>query len=60
MCHGVKVDFFCLIPVQRSGMLNIIVCVKVVTDPGIPASTFKIDPEKRRVVPGQGVPRRVS
>jgi electron transfer flavoprotein beta subunit len=37
-------------------MLNIIVCVKVVTDPEAPTSTFKIDPEKRRVIPGQGVP----
>ena len=37
-------------------MLNIIVCVKVVTDPEAPASTFKIDPEERRVIPGQGVP----
>ncbi|OGO01919.1 MAG: hypothetical protein A2Y90_06050 [Chloroflexi bacterium RBG_13_52_12] len=37
-------------------MLNIIVCVKVVTDPEAPASTFKIDPEGKRVLPGQGVP----
>lgn len=37
-------------------MLNIIVCVKVVTDPEAPASTFKIDPEGRKVIPGQGVP----
>jgi len=37
-------------------MLNIIVCVKVVIDPEAPASTFKIDPEGLRVVPGQGVP----
>lgn len=37
-------------------MLNIIVCVKVVIDPEAPASTFKIDPEGRRVVPGPGVP----
>ncbi len=37
-------------------MLKIIVCVKVVTDPEAPASTFKIDPAARRVVPGQGVP----
>jgi electron transfer flavoprotein beta subunit len=36
--------------------LNIIVCVKVVTDPEAPASIFKIDPETRRVVPGPGVP----
>ncbi|MCJ7604706.1 MAG: electron transfer flavoprotein subunit beta/FixA family protein [Dehalococcoidales bacterium] len=37
-------------------MLHIIACVKVVTDPEAPASTFKIDTETRRVLPGQGVP----
>jgi electron transfer flavoprotein beta subunit len=37
-------------------MLNIIVCIKVVTDPEAPASTFKIDTEGRHVIPGQGVP----
>lgn len=37
-------------------MLNIIVCVKVVMDPEAPVSTFKIDPETRRVLPAQGVP----
>ena len=37
-------------------MLNIIVCAKVVTDPEAPASTFKLDPEGRRVVPAAGVP----
>lgn len=37
-------------------MLKIIVCVKVVADPEAPASTFKIDPALRRVIPGQGVP----
>jgi electron transfer flavoprotein beta subunit len=37
-------------------VLKIIVCVKVVTDPEAPASTFKIDPAGSRVVPGQGVP----
>jgi len=37
-------------------MLNIVVCVKVVIDPEAPASTFKIDPEGRRAIPGQGVP----
>jgi electron transfer flavoprotein beta subunit len=37
-------------------MLNIVVCIKVVTDPEAPVSTFKIDPEKRRVLPAQGVP----
>jgi electron transfer flavoprotein beta subunit len=37
-------------------VLNIIVCVKVVTDPEVPATTFKIDPEGKRVIPAQGVP----
>ena len=37
-------------------MLNIIVCIKIVTDPEAPASTFKIDPEGLRAIPGQGVP----
>lgn len=37
-------------------MLNIIVCVKVVLDPEAPVSTFKIDPEARRAIPGPGVP----
>jgi electron transfer flavoprotein beta subunit len=37
-------------------VLNIIVCIKVVTDPEAPASTFKIDPAGKRVLPGQGVP----
>lgn len=37
-------------------MLNIIVCVKVVTDPEAPTSTFKIDPQRLKVLPGQGVP----
>ena len=37
-------------------MLNIIVCMKVVTDPEAPASTFKIDPEGKRALPGQGIP----
>jgi electron transfer flavoprotein beta subunit len=37
-------------------VLKIIVCVKVVTDPEAPASTFKIDPTGHKVLPGQGVP----
>jgi electron transfer flavoprotein beta subunit len=37
-------------------MLKIIVCVKVVTDPEAPASTFKIDPAGQKVLPAQGVP----
>jgi electron transfer flavoprotein beta subunit len=36
--------------------MKIIVCVKVVTDPEAPASTFKIDPAGRRVLPAPGVP----
>jgi electron transfer flavoprotein beta subunit len=37
-------------------MLNIIVCVKVVTDPEAPVSSFKIDPEGKHILPAQGVP----
>jgi len=37
-------------------LLNIVVCVKIVPDPEAPVSTFKIDAENRRVLPGQGVP----
>jgi electron transfer flavoprotein beta subunit len=37
-------------------VLNIIVCIKVVSDPEAPASTFRIDTEVRRAIPGQGVP----
>lgn len=37
-------------------MLNIIACVKVVTDPEAPASTFSIDPEGQRAIPGPGIP----
>lgn len=37
-------------------MLNIIACIKVVTDPEAPTSTFKLDPEGQHVIPGQGVP----
>ena len=37
-------------------MLKIIVCVKVVTDPEAPASTFKIDPAGHQVLPAAGVP----
>ena len=37
-------------------MLNIIVCIKVVTDPEAPTSAFKIDVEGKRVLPAQGVP----
>jgi electron transfer flavoprotein beta subunit len=41
-------------------ILNIIVCAKVVIDPEAPISTFRVDPEARRVVAGQGVPPVVS
>ncbi len=37
-------------------MSRIIVCVKVVTDPEAPASTFKIDPAGLKVLPAPGVP----
>jgi electron transfer flavoprotein beta subunit len=37
-------------------MLNIIVCIKVVTDPEAPASMFKIDPAAKHALPAQGVP----
>lgn len=37
-------------------MLHIVVCVKVVMDPEAPVSTFKIDTETRRAIPGQGIP----
>jgi len=37
-------------------MLNIIACVKIVTDPEAPASTFKLDADGKHAVPAQGVP----
>jgi electron transfer flavoprotein beta subunit len=49
--HFITGEFY-----KRICMLNIIVCVKVVTDPEAPASTFRIDPAGRRAIPGQGVP----
>lgn len=36
--------------------VNIIVCVKQVVDPEMPASAFKIDPNTKRVVESQGTP----
>ena len=36
--------------------MNIIVCVKQVTDPEAPPSSFKIDPSGNKVVPSAGVP----
>ena len=41
---------------ERKYMLNIVTCIKVVTDPEAPTSTFKIDPEGQHVIPGQGIP----
>jgi len=46
--------------IERPFMLNIIVCAKVVMDPEAPVSTFKIDPEAKRALPGQGVPPVVN
>jgi electron transfer flavoprotein beta subunit len=45
-----------IICTKRILMLNVIVCIKVVSDPEAPASTFRIDPERLRAIPGQGVP----
>ena len=36
--------------------VNIIVCVKQVLDPEIPASAFKVDPDTKRVIESQGTP----
>ena len=36
--------------------MNIIVCVKQVLDPEMPASAFKVDPGTKRVVESQGTP----
>ncbi len=40
--------------------MNIIVCVKQVLDPEIPAAKFKIDPETKKVIPPPGVPPVIS
>ena len=37
-------------------MLKIIVCMKLVLDPEAPVSSFKVDPEARRVIPPKGTP----
>lgn len=37
-------------------MINIIVCVKQVPDPEAPVSSFKIDPEAKRAISGNGIP----
>ncbi|MCY4530523.1 MAG: electron transfer flavoprotein subunit beta/FixA family protein, partial [Chloroflexi bacterium] len=36
--------------------MNIIVCVKQVLDPEMPASAFTVDPDSKRVVESQGTP----
>lgn len=37
-------------------MVEIIVCVKQVPDPEAPVSSFKIDPEAKRAISGNGIP----
>lgn len=37
-------------------MIDIIVCVKQVPDPEAPVSSFKIDPEAKRAISGNGIP----
>jgi electron transfer flavoprotein beta subunit len=37
-------------------MLHIVVCMKVVTDPEMPFSEFKVDRENKRPIPPSGVP----
>jgi electron transfer flavoprotein beta subunit len=41
-------------------MVNIIVCVKQVTDPEAPPASFKIDPVANKAVPPPGVPPVIS
>jgi electron transfer flavoprotein beta subunit len=36
--------------------MNIIVCIKQIQDPEIPASKFRLDPEGKKVVPPEGIP----
>ena len=36
--------------------MNIIVCIKQVPDPQMPAASFKIDPESNKLVPSPGIP----
>lgn len=40
--------------------MNIIVCIKQVPDPEIPPSKFRIDPERKRVIPPDGVALVIS
>lgn len=37
-------------------MISIIVCMKQVLDPEAPVSSFRIDPEAKRAIPGKGIP----
>jgi electron transfer flavoprotein beta subunit len=41
-------------------MIKIIVCLKLVIDPEVPLSLFKVDREARRPIPPQGVPLVIS
>lgn len=36
--------------------MNIIVCVKQIQDPEIPAAKFRLDPEGKNVIPPEGIP----
>lgn len=40
--------------------LSIVVCVKQVVDPEMPPSAFRVDPERRRVIPAEGLPPVVN
>ena len=40
--------------------MQIVVCVKLVLDPEMPRSAFKIDPQQKRVVPPRGTPPVLS
>ena len=50
--QGVRV----MVRVIGIASINIIVCVKQVMDPEIPASALQVDPDAKRVVPSPGVP----
>lgn len=41
-------------------MIKIIVCLKLVIDPEVPLSLFKVDREARKVIPPQGLPPVIS
>ncbi|OGO01306.1 MAG: hypothetical protein A2Y72_01480 [Chloroflexi bacterium RBG_13_53_26] len=40
--------------------MQVVVCIKQILDPEMPRSAFKIDSEKKRVVPPQGIPPVIS